>query len=64
LFHRGFAPMALHNAPIRRIVSLLPLGGVPAPLQTTPVVWNFKIPYNKKGHPDDALLTSSVKPNF
>jgi len=37
---------------------------VPAPLQTTPVVWNFKIPYNKKGHPDDALLTSSVKPNF
>ncbi|MBA4321045.1 MAG: hypothetical protein C0412_21860 [Flavobacterium sp.] len=47
LFQRGFAPMALRNAPIRRIASLLPLEWVPAPPRAPPVVWNFEIPYNK-----------------
>jgi hypothetical protein len=38
LVQRGFAPMTLRNAPVRRITSLLPLEGVPAPLQTPPAV--------------------------
>jgi len=38
LVQRAFAPMAFRNTPIRRITTLLPLGEVPAPLQTSPAV--------------------------